>query len=387
MDAFDELDVLFEGAWGHGPYQSDDAYDFDARVQDEIERLYYRRLLDCGRDGNKVWATIGSFIALFTSLKNGITTMGSYIHNKELKDTIISCLDYLDEDEKWKKEWRSPEKINAELAKAKNDINVLFECIEKGTELPPNFGKSEGLLDTLSKELEESYDGVYKNMFLTESERNDGIALYEALSIKDFESVVKRCAEAIKRGYSKYAVITAAVTIFGLTLAEKTAIDNALSKMHATLQQAREERLRVSAEADWKVVSTDAVATVYNLTKSQCNNDLAHTASMFRLDTENPYSHRIVAMERTYMKELGLKYGDLIKIEGTDSVYDGVWQVQDTMNKRFRGQHKIDLLVPNGVKHGKWDNVSISVLKHPIEFSDYFRKNLAPQKPKQKKRR
>ena len=58
------------------------------------------------------------------------------------------------------------------------------------------------------------------------------------------------------------------------------------------------------------------------------------------------------------MKEFGLKYGDVVKIEGTDK-WDGVWQIQDTMNKRFAGQHKIDILVPNNIKLGKWSNVKV----------------------------
>ena len=58
-------------------------------------------------------------------------------------------------------------------------------------------------------------------------------------------------------------------------------------------------------------------------------------------------------MERTMMSEFGLKYGDIVKIEGTyNGVQDGIYQIQDTMNKRFAGQHKVDVLVPNNVKHG-----------------------------------
>jgi hypothetical protein len=82
-------------------------------------------------------------------------------------------------------------------------------------------------------------------------------------------------------------------------------------------------------------------------------------------------------MERTFMKELGLKYGDVVKIEGTNK-WDGVWQIQDTMNKRFAGQHKIDILVPNDIKYGKWDNVKIYVLKDK-SLSDKYRFHMASQ--------
>lgn len=110
----------------------------------------------------------------------------------------------------------------------------------------------------------------------------------------------------------------------------------------------------------WQLIADDVIATVYNAVPAQCNKDVKHTASMFKLNLNDVLSHRIIAMERTMMAEYGLKYGDVVKIEGT-GVWDGVWQIQDTMNKRFAGQHKIDILVPKNIKHGKWDNVKIYV--------------------------
>lgn len=110
----------------------------------------------------------------------------------------------------------------------------------------------------------------------------------------------------------------------------------------------------------WKLVSDDTLATVYNAIPQQCNNDVIHTASMFKLNLANVLSQRVIAMERTFMKELGLKYGDVVYVEGTEK-WDGPWQIQDTMNKRFAGMHKIDILVPRNIRTGKWDGVKISV--------------------------
>lgn len=111
---------------------------------------------------------------------------------------------------------------------------------------------------------------------------------------------------------------------------------------------------------NWKLVSDDTIATVYNAVPSQCNNDIVHTASMFKLNLGNVLSQRVIAMERTFMKELGLKYGDVVYVEGTEK-WDGPWQIQDTMNKRFAGMHKIDILVPKNIRTGKWSGVKISV--------------------------
>ena len=110
----------------------------------------------------------------------------------------------------------------------------------------------------------------------------------------------------------------------------------------------------------WKTISSDAIATVYNAVPEQCNKDVRHTASMFKLNLSDVLSQRVIAMERTFMKELGLKYGDVVYIEGTGK-WDGPWQIQDTMNKRFAGMHKIDILVPRNIRTGKWDSVKISV--------------------------
>ena len=111
-------------------------------------------------------------------------------------------------------------------------------------------------------------------------------------------------------------------------------------------------------ETAWDLLADDVTATVYNAVPEQCNADFMHTASMFLIDTADVLSHRIIAMERTMMAEYGVRYGDVVRIEGTD-LWDGEWQVQDTMNRRFAGLHKIDILVPRNIRHGKWQNVKV----------------------------
>ena len=113
------------------------------------------------------------------------------------------------------------------------------------------------------------------------------------------------------------------------------------------------EKVADLKDGDWKLISDDTEVTVYNATRNQCNDDVKHTASMFKLDLKKPESHKIIAMERSMMKEYGLEYGDLVKIEGTyKGRQDGIYQIQDTMNKRFAGKHKIDVLVNNDLHYG-----------------------------------
>ena len=112
--------------------------------------------------------------------------------------------------------------------------------------------------------------------------------------------------------------------------------------------------------AQWTAVSTTTTATIYHAVPSQCNSDVRHTASMFVLDLDDVASQRVAAMERTMMKRHGIRYGDIILVTGAGDL-DGLWQVQDTMNKRFAGKDKIDLLVPTSRKTGFWKDVTVSV--------------------------
>ena len=104
--------------------------------------------------------------------------------------------------------------------------------------------------------------------------------------------------------------------------------------------------------------TTDIVTcTVYNAVVEQTNSDPSHTASMFKLDLKNPYKHKIIAVSR----DLLIKYpmGTRVRIEGTN--YDGVYIVEDKMNKRYT--KRIDILINKEMSIGKWENVKITKLK------------------------
>ena len=110
----------------------------------------------------------------------------------------------------------------------------------------------------------------------------------------------------------------------------------------------------------WETLCTDAVATVYHAVPAQCNADVTHTASMRCIDPDGDIAaYRILAMERTMMTQYGIRYGDVVMVSGAGDL-DGLWTVEDTMNRRFAGEHKIDFLVPRERKGGKWTNVSVS---------------------------
>ena len=114
----------------------------------------------------------------------------------------------------------------------------------------------------------------------------------------------------------------------------------------------------VSQSVFLELLDSTTVATVYNAVPAQCKENCSHPANYrFTIDLNNPGAHRIVAFERTFASALGLEFGDIVYIEGTK--YDGYYQYHDRMNKRFKGQHKIDLLVDNSIRYGKWNNVKL----------------------------
>ena len=131
-----------------------------------------------------------------------------------------------------------------------------------------------------------------------------------------------------------------------------------LSILSLVLRQSASCASRAGSEPRWVLVSSSTVATVYNAVPTQCNSQPLVTASGFHLEKEKIPSYRIIAMERTMMNQYGLSYGDVVKVEGAGE-YDGLWQIHDTMNRRFAGKHKIDFLVPENIRHGKWDNVRV----------------------------
>lgn len=109
------------------------------------------------------------------------------------------------------------------------------------------------------------------------------------------------------------------------------------------------------------IISSDTIcqetvdATIYHAVVGQTNSDPSHTASMFKLDLTNPYKHRIIAVSRDLLKKFPIH--SKVRIFGAGR-YDGVWIVEDKMNKRW--SKRIDFLVNTNVRGGKWKGVKIT---------------------------
>lgn len=193
-------------------------------------------------------------------------------------------------------------------------------------------------------------------------------------NVRNFSDLLKLVKNLAFKGVLTASLITNICLYYQLNDAQKEQIQAVAGE---TTEVVDDTNSNEEDNSPWQLACGGAIATVYNAVAGQCNPDYGRTASMFRLNLKNPESHRIIAIERTMMDKYGLQMGDVVYLEGVGE-YDGVWQVQDKMNKRFAGMDKIDLLVNGDTKTGKWDNVKIYTLKDKSLTSQY-KSELAPQ--------
>lgn len=132
----------------------------------------------------------------------------------------------------------------------------------------------------------------------------------------------------------------------------------------------------INDNTEWRCISSHGRVTVYNAVKSQCNNDVEHTASGFKLNLRHPERHRIVAMDREFMKYHGIRFGDVIKVENAGD-QSGIYQVQDYKNKRYKMEPDVDVLSSYDTKYGGSDGkAKIYVLKSKKNSDKYKKKML-----------
>ena len=105
--------------------------------------------------------------------------------------------------------------------------------------------------------------------------------------------------------------------------------------------------------------------TIYNPTTSQCDRTPLVTASNAKIDTDKLYKQELrwIALSRNLLKRWNgaFCYGDTVLVSAGDEAIDGLWIIQDNLNKRYKDRG--DLLFDRRVrKLGKWNNVKITKL-------------------------
>ena len=106
-------------------------------------------------------------------------------------------------------------------------------------------------------------------------------------------------------------------------------------------------------------LKVSVTATIYHAVPGQTDDTPFITASNKVIDKDNPGGHRWTAVSRD-LEPLGYTFGTVVCVQGADSM-DGLWTVQDRMNKRWT--KRIDFLVDQSLKGGKWNNITLSIEK------------------------
>jgi len=117
------------------------------------------------------------------------------------------------------------------------------------------------------------------------------------------------------------------------------------------------ERLKAIVE-EFKLEGLDVTVTMYHPVRSQTDSTPNILADGTRIRVHKASEYRFIAVSRNLLKQHGgfLEYGDFIVLSGTGHK-DGVYQVKDTMNKRF--VNRVDILESPGTKPYKIDTAKI----------------------------
>ena len=150
-----------------------------------------------------------------------------------------------------------------------------------------------------------------------------------------------------------HAIIGSILPMFVLTMYFSNTMDDVWTENMMLQEQV------THLESLLNIEQYDVTATMYHPVKGQTDKTPHITADGTRIDTRNAGKYRFVALSRDLLDRWGgpFNYGDYIIVEGCNGKYDGIWQVKDTMNKRFN--NRIDFLCSKGTSPVKFDNAVI----------------------------
>ena len=132
-----------------------------------------------------------------------------------------------------------------------------------------------------------------------------------------------------------------------------------LEDKNKQLSEARQEIVGLKKRLlMYETEGMNVTVTMYEPVRYQTDSTPNILADGTRIRVQNASEYRFIAVSRNLLKRHGgwLDYGDFVLLKGTNHK-DGVYQVRDTMNKRF--VNRIDILESPGVRPYKFDKASI----------------------------
>ena len=149
------------------------------------------------------------------------------------------------------------------------------------------------------------------------------------------------------------------VAIVLITYANGIISTKFLNDKNIQLQSLRDENKRLIDKLDeYETEGMHVTVTMYQPVRYQTDSTPNILADGTRIRTKEASNYKFIAVSRNLLKRWGgwLDYGDFVLLKGTIEK-DGVYQVRDTMNKRY--VNRIDILESIDVKPYKFEKASI----------------------------
>ena len=110
---------------------------------------------------------------------------------------------------------------------------------------------------------------------------------------------------------------------------------------------------------EYETVGIEVDVTMYHPVTRQTDSTPNILADGTRIRVQKASEYKFIPVSRNLLRRFGgfLDYGDFVLLKGTKGHKDGVYQVRDTMNKRF--VNRIDVLESPGKKPYKYANAEI----------------------------
>ena len=141
-----------------------------------------------------------------------------------------------------------------------------------------------------------------------------------------------------------------------------------LNDKNIQIQSLIDEKQRLSERLnEYETEGMHVTVTMYQPVSYQTDSTPNILADGTRIRTQSASDYKFIAVSRNLLKRWGgwLDFGDFVILKGTDGK-DGVYQVRDTMNKRW--VNRIDILESIDVKPYKFEKAKI--VKTDLTVSD-----------------